>query len=191
MTLVSQQAYYAQFLRTNSVTIHRNFKYVPGHCFFDAAASSLSQLTQFRDSQIDARMVRKIIGLGFSEAAKNPEIRRIILNVLTDALVHSIPNRDPSSSVKWSDDRNQLEYLLRRADMHCDIDCGVATGSLWEYVQRPDAQALAFICGLLGVAVFQLSKVVDTDKVTLQKLSLCLRRKDGTSLPSSVIKMPA
>ncbi len=106
--------------------------------------------------------------------------------------MHSIPDRDPSSSVKWSDDRNQLEYLLRRADMHCDIDCGVATGSLWEYVQRPDAQALAFICGLLGVAVFQLSKVVDTDKVTLQKLSLCLRRKDGTSLPSSVIiKMPA
>ena len=84
-------------------------------------------------------MVRKIIRLGFSEAAKNPEHRRIILNVLTDALVHSIPNRDPSSSVKWSDDRNQLEYLLRRADMHCDIDCGVATGSLWEYVQRPDA----------------------------------------------------
>ena len=78
-------------------------------------------------------MVRKIIALGFSEAAKNPEIRRIISNVLTDASVHSIPDRDPSSSVNWPDDRNQLEYLLRRVDMHCDINCEVATGSLWKY----------------------------------------------------------
>ena len=134
--LVSQQASgacYARFLRANRLTIHRNYSFVSGHCFFDAAASSLSQLSQFRDSQIDARMVRKIIALGFSEAAKNPEIRRIISNVLTDASVHSIPDRDPSSSVNWPDDRNQLEYLLRRADMHCDINCEVATGSLWKY----------------------------------------------------------
>ena len=43
------------------------------------------------------------------EGGVHDALRVLVINVLTDALVQSIPDRDPSSSVKWSDDRNQLE----------------------------------------------------------------------------------